>query len=207
MFPELAAFDAECRLTEQTLAAVPADAWARPALGQWTVAQLVAHMIRATTRVPEYLARPVTGPVAADRITYWHYDAAGEAPAIAQRAIDAAATMVTSQLAQHFAAGHVATVDAAREAGPEQVLDTIHGPMRLDEYTATRVLEIVVHHMDLRAALDLPPASDPQAARMVMGVLEGLLGGPRPRNLGRTRFIQVATGRSSSDDPRFPVLR
>lgn len=204
-FPELRAFDAECRLMTQTLAGV--DDWAAPALGQWNVAQLVAHTVRATTRVPAYLEQPVDGPPVVDRIGYWRYDAAAEAPAIAQRAIDEAAAIEPSQLPAAFAAGHAQTLQAVQDAGADHVVFTTTGPMRLDEYVATRALEVVVHHMDLRAALDLPPASDPDAARLVMQVLEGLLGGPRPRNLGRTRFIQVATGRLPSDDPRFPVLR
>ncbi len=79
--------------------------------------------------------------------------------------------------------------------------------MRLDDYTATRVLELVVHHMDLRRALDLPPAPTPAAGLLTMRLLEGLLGSPRPHNLGRTRFILTATGRIPSDDPRFPVLQ
>ena len=204
-WPELRAFDAECDLVTQTLAGV--ETWEAPALGRWSVAELVAHMVRATTRVPAYLAEPVDGPPVVDRVSYFRYDAAGEAPAIAQRAVDEAAAVAPSELARRFSAGHAATLQAANEAGPDHVLFTIMGPMRLDEYVATRVLEVVVHHMDLRAALDLPPASDPAAARLVMQMLEGLLGGPRPRNLGRTRFIQVATGRLPSDDPRFPVLR
>lgn len=204
-FSELTAFDAECRLMAQTLQTV--EAWDAPALGQWNVAQLVAHTVRATTRVPEYLEQPVSAPAVVDRVGYWRYDAAAEAPAIAQRAIDEAAAIAPEQLPAAFAAGHAATLQAGQAAGPDRVLFTIMGAMRLDEYVATRVLEVVVHHMDLRAAMDLPPASDPAAARLVMGILEGLLGGPRPRNLGRTRFIQVATGRLPSDDPRFPVLR
>ena len=204
-FAELTAFDAECRLMSQTLADI--GEWHAPALGQWNVAQLVAHTVRATTRVPAYLQEPVAGPPAVDRVEYFRYDAAAEAPAIAQRAIDEAAAIDPEQLPQAFTAGHAATLAAAAEVGPDHVLFTIMGAMRLDEYLATRVLEVVVHHMDLRAALDLPPASDPAAARLVMQILEGLLGSPRPRNLGRTRFIQVATGRLPSDDPRFPVLR
>ena len=204
-FAELTAFDAECRLMSQTLAGI--TEWHAPALGQWNVAQLVAHTVRATTRIPAYLQEPVSGPPVVDRVEYFRYDAAAEAPAIAQRAIDEAAAIEPAQLPQAFTAGHAATMGAAEDVGPAHVLFTIMGAMRLDEYLATRVLEVVVHHMDLRAALDLPPSSDPAAARLVMQILEGLLGGPRPRNLGRTRFIQVATGRLPSDDPRFPVLR
>ncbi len=99
------------------------------------------------------------------------------------------------------------SAERAAERDPATVMTSIWGPIRLDDYLSTRVVELVVHHLDLRAALDLPPAATPAAARMTMATLEALLGGPRPRNLGRTRFILAATGRIDSDDPRLPVLR
>lgn len=206
-FPELDAFGDECAATHATLADIPADAWPRPALGSWNLAQLAAHLVRATTRVPEYLPLPVESEATTDRVDYWRYDADAEAPAIAQRAVEQAAGIDPTTLPQRFADGWRATVKACEAHGPDHVLTTIMGPMRLDEYLATRVLEIVVHHMDVRTALDLPPVATPAAARMTMDVLESLLGEPRPRNLGRTRFILAATGRIPTDDPRFPVLR
>ena len=205
-FPEQTAFAEECASTDQTLAAVESDAWERPALGVWNMAQLVAHLVRAATRVPEYLPLPVEDIPLVDRVGYWRFDADAQAPAVAQRAIDEAAAVDPATLPARFAAGWRATVDAAESHGPGHVLTTIMGPMRLDDYLATRVLEVVVHHMDVRMALDQPPIATPAAARLTMESLESLLGEPRPRNLGRTRFILAATGRTETDDPRFPVL-
>lgn len=205
-FAELDAFAQECAATDETLSSVPSDAWARPALGSWNLAELVAHLVRGVTRVTEYLPQAVTGPPAADRVTYFRYDADAEAPGVAQRAVQEAAGVDPATLPRRFTVGWMASVAAARAHGPEQVLTTFRGPMRLDEYVATRVLEVVVHHLDVRVALDLPPTPTPDASRLTMAVLEGLLGEPRPRNMGRTRFIQAATGRLPVDDLRFPVL-
>ena len=205
-FPELTAFAEECASAETTLAAVEPDAWERPALGVWNVAQLTAHLIRGVTRVTEYLPLPVGDAPVVDRMGYWRFDYDGQAPAVAQRAIDEAAETDPATLPQRFAQGWRATVSAAEAHGTDHLLHTIMGPMHLGDYLSTRVLEIVVHHMDLRMALDLPPIATPAAARMTMEILEALLGEPRPRNLGRTRFILAATGRIQTDDPRFPVL-
>ena len=207
MFAEIEAFAQECAATEETLCGVPADAWARPALGVWTVAQLSAHLVRAATRITEYLPLPVKDQALVDRVAYWRNDAEAEAPAIAQRAVDEAAEADPAELAGRFAAGWRASTAAANDHGPDQVLTTFQGPMRLDDYVATRVMEVTVHHLDLRTALDLPPVATPAAARLTMGILEQLLGEARPRNMGRTRFIQAATGRIEVDDPRFPVVR
>lgn len=207
-FPELAAFEEEARGVEDTLAGVPADAWGRPALGEWTLAELVAHLVRAATRVDAYLDADIDAQEpAVDRVGYWRFDLAGEAPAIAARARGEAAAVDPLRLVEAFARGWRASSTKAGALPPQHLLSTIRGPMRLDEYLATRVVELVVHHLDLRAALDLPPAPAPAAERLTMHVLESLLGSPRPRNFGRQRFIRVATGRLPSDDPRFPVLR
>lgn len=207
MSAELKAFVEESQALDETLAGVPAEAWTRQALGQWNIAQLVAHLVRAATRVATYLDAEVHGDPVVDRVSYWRYDDAAEAPEIARRAVREAAKVDAETLPALFTEGWRASAERAAQVGDSHVLATIMGPMRVDEYLATRVLELVVHHTDLRAALDLPAASTIAAARITMDVLEALLGGPRPRNLGRARFIQVATGRSASDDPRFPVLR
>lgn len=206
-FAEIDAFAEECAAVEATLAVVPDDAWDRPGLGTWSLAELVTHLVRGVTRITEYLPEPAADVPGWDRVSYFQFDAAAAAPGVAQRAVDEAAGVDPTTLPGRFGAGWLAAAAAARDHGPEQLLPTFRGTMRLDEYAATRVLEVVVHHLDVRSALDLPPASTPAASRMTMDILEGLLGEARPRAMGRTRFIQAATGRLTVDDPRFPVLR
>jgi uncharacterized protein (TIGR03083 family) len=200
-FAELDTFAEECDALEGSLAAVPGDAWDRAALGSWTLAQLGGHILGAATRVDGLIgvAAPAAGPDV-DRVSYYRYDAA-DVPARDEAPAD------PTRLAGRFAEGWRAAAGKAGTQSPDRLLATWRGAIRLDEYMATRVLEMVVHHMDLRAALDLPPASAIAAERMTMRLLEGLLGAPRPRNLGRDRFIRAATGRTGVDDPRFPVLR
>jgi uncharacterized protein (TIGR03083 family) len=207
-FAELASFTAECTAIDATLAEVPPDAWDRPALGEWTLHELAAHLVGGAARLHEYAAED-PGPTApaCDRVGYFAFDLAAEAPAVAERARRRAAQVPADEIPTAFREAWRTSAAKAADLGPDALMKTLRGPMRVREYLATRVLEMVVHHMDVRSALDLPQASTPDAARLVMELLEGLLGEPRPRNLGRTRFIQVATGRVASDDGRFPVLR
>ncbi len=205
--PELDAFREECAAVDETLASVAAGDWTRPALGEWDVSQLVAHLLRGVSRVSVYLDIEPDGPPGVDRVGYWRYDADAESPGVAQRAVQEAAKVDAETLPALFTEAWQTSAERAGALPGDHVLPTFRGPMRLDEYLATRVLEVVVHHLDLRRALDRPQASTVAAARLTMEILEGLLGEPRPRNLGRTRFLQVATGRLPSDDPRFPVLR
>jgi uncharacterized protein (TIGR03083 family) len=215
--PELSAFVEECRAADRTLAGVPDEAWRRAALGEWTLAELVAHLARGANRIAAYLgAEPGAEAPVCDRVGYFRATtepsgtdpaAAADRAAVAARARAEAATVDPADLPARFAAGWRASAEAAGREPASRLIATIVGPMRLDEYLATRVLEVVVHHGDVRAALDLPPVATPLAGRLTMELLEGLLGGPRPRAMGRARFIAAATGRLAVDDPRFPILR
>lgn len=203
---ELDALQAECEQVEATLRALPADAWQRPGLGEWTVHQLCVHLTRGVGRLGAYLDQPVEGEAVKDRVSYFQYDAAAIAPGVAARAAKEAEALPPEQVGQAFADVWRDSVAKGRAVDAHRVMATPFGAMHVQEYTATRVLEAVVHHLDLRRALDRPADPDPVAADIVTEILEGLLDGPRPRNLGRERFIMVATGRIPHDDPRFPVL-
>lgn len=203
---EIEALRAECERVESTLRGVAPDAWSAPGLGEWTVHELAVHLTRGVARIAAYLDQAVDGPPVKDRVSYFRYDAEAVAPAVAARAREEARLIAPEQVAEAFAEAWRSSVLRAESLPGEHVMATIFGAMHLQEYAATRVLEAVVHHMDLRRALDLPPDPDPAAADVTVEILQGLLGGPRPRNLGRDRFVLVATGRLPHDDPRFPVL-
>lgn len=204
---ELAAFREECEAAEATLRHVPPQAWDRPALGEWSLAELVAHLTRGADRLAASAERPPEGDApACDRIGYWRVDLGAAAADVARRARETAAGVEPATWPDRFGAAWRASVDAFAAVGADGLVPTRRGPMHAVEYLATRVLEVCVHHGDVRAALDLPPAGTIEAERITQAILEGLLDGPRPRNLGRRRFIEVATGRRAFDDPRFPVL-
>lgn len=206
--PELRALREESQGVDATLERVPRDGWAGKGLGSWTLAELVAHLVRGVTRLGDYIDQPVDPATPLkDRVAYFRYDHTAQAPGVASRAVEAAAGVDAETLPALFAEGWRAAAELAAELPAEQVMATFFGPMTLNEYVATRVLEVTIHHLDLRAALDLSPAPTADAGRLSMELLEGLLGAPRPRNLGRVRFLLAATGRIPTDDPRLPVLR
>lgn len=202
---EMDAFVREAGRIEDTLRQVdPAD-WSRPGLGEWNLHELVAHLIRQADLLAAYRDRPLSGDrPAVDRTTYYR-TAAEMAAAVAQRAREGAEQIAPEALPDAFTDAWRRSVAAVTTA--DALIETTMGPMRTDDFAATRVVELVVHHMDIRRALDQPPSADATAARLTAAFLEDMLNGPRPRNLGRTRFILAATGRTPSDDPRLPVFR
>lgn len=205
--PELTAFRDECTAVDATLADVRAEAWARRALGSWTLAELVAHLLRGASRLSAYADEPVdeAAPLL-DRVAYFRRLTSADAPGVAERAVTDARKVDAETLPALFAETWRNDHDLAMAAPADRRIATRFGPVRTDEFLATRVLEVTIHHLDLRSALDQPPAPSPTAGALTMHLLEGLLGGPRPRNLGRVRFLLAATGRVPSDDPRFPLI-
>jgi uncharacterized protein (TIGR03083 family) len=203
---ELEALQAECRRAEATLREVPPDAWTRSALGEWNVHELAVHLTRGVGRLAVYLDEPVEGEPERDRVSYFRYDAEEVGRGVAERARQEARDLPPERVPESFGEAWCTSLERAGQLSGAHIMATPFGRMHVQEYAATRVLEAVVHHMDLRRALDRPPDPDPLAATLTAEILEGLLDGPRPRNLGRDRFILTATGRTPSDDPRFPVL-
>jgi len=202
--PEMEDFANEAERIDRTLHDIEPEDWGRPALGEWNIAQLAFHLVRQADRLDAYRDRPLSADApAVNRVEYYRR-AAEQAADVAARAIEGAADIDLTTLPGLFSDAWQRSMASATDAGA--LIETVMGPMRTGEFAATRVVELVVHHMDLRRALDLPTNSDPGAARLVINLLEELLVGPRPRNLGRTRFILAATGRIPHDDPRLPVL-
>ncbi|MGH7748836.1 MAG: maleylpyruvate isomerase N-terminal domain-containing protein [Candidatus Dormibacteria bacterium] len=128
-----------------------------PALGEWSVRDLLGHASRSLSTVETYLDVALTdsGPVElADAVAYYH--------AIADALADSAATVERGR-----AAGAVLGEDSIRALGalvvrvPERVraapagamVRTPFGMMTLEGYLPTRTLELTVHTCDLAAAL------------------------------------------------------
>lgn len=83
--------------------------------------------------------------------------------------------------------------------------------MRIDEFIATRLVEAVVHGLDLAQALNRPATPSAAAVDCVADVLDSLNGrkqnGSRPASLAENwLWVQVASGRRHHDDFPTPLL-
>ena len=104
-------------------------------------------------------------------------------------------------------------LEVIRTTPPDTVGPAFYGLMRLDEFVATRVVEAVIHGLDLTDALGLPPLDMPRATPIAAEILDDVVA--RTRVPGRPAdltgddlaFIRAAAGRAEHPDPRFPVVR
>lgn len=139
---------------------VPPSAWVSPALGAWTVRDLVGHTSRSLTTVETYLGTAGAGPTLAGPAAYFlaAREMLADPEAVAQRGRDAGAALGDAPAAR--IAELVERVPALVEASAyDAPVGTPIGTMTLATYLPTRLFELVVHSLDLARALDVaaPP--------------------------------------------------
>jgi uncharacterized protein (TIGR03083 family) len=172
------------------------DQWSRPTIGDWTVRELVAHTARALLTVETYLAQPAAR---ADLDTSAAYFAAGLAPEgihadVARRARDQADALgpdvrtEVTEVAQRV----LALVDRTPD---DAVVGTFVGGMRLIDYLPSRVVELVVHTLDLTDALGGPPVLPSSAASVALATLAEV-GAVRPGIVDAAALVRALTGRA-----------
>jgi uncharacterized protein (TIGR03083 family) len=141
---------------------VPADAWDRPALGDWTVRDLVGHTTRSFVTVTDYLAtgagREVEHDHAFDYAAVFRLAHADPA-AITERGRAAGRELGATPLEEVVARRDAALAAAAAHPDAAPVASPA-GVMRLTDYLPSRVFELVVHTDDLARALGIEHVAD-----------------------------------------------
>lgn len=172
------------------------DRWDDPGLGEWSVRELVAHTNRAYRTILDYVVGDTKDPTTILSATdYFRIVLAEETPHvhIAERArIEVGdyagrdVVQVTEELARRAS-------KLVETAAPSTIMHLFVGEMELEQYLATRVVELVVHGLDLSAALDLPTDPPAESAAVALAVLVGLA---RPSDLAGV--LRLLTGRPAS---------
>jgi uncharacterized protein (TIGR03083 family) len=103
-------------------------------------------------------------------------------------------------------------LEAIRTTPPETIGPGFFGPMRLEEFVATRLVETRVHGLDLTDALGMAPLPMPRVTTMAAEVLEEVLarravpGRPADLAADDLAFVRAAAGRGQHPDPRLPIV-
>jgi uncharacterized protein (TIGR03083 family) len=192
-----AAFKGQGALISEMIGGLSEEEWYKPSnLEGWNVLTLMAHIIRAPKVVVEYGAKPLTEPPVQDRWTYYQFNGPEIAEAVSNRALQEAARTSPQNIGPEFEATMKAALETLDRLSPETVINSVFGPIRLEEYIYTRLIELTIHGLDLALSLNQPVRFDPIAQAITVEILERLLGQPRPVELADdARFIKVASGR------------
>ena len=157
-----------------TLAIVVPRSADLPATDRWTVRELAAHTVRgmAVLGLFQDAAMEPTGPELADAADYYRVALSTEDAhdGIAARAADAAGSAPDDLVpwAREVATEMVARV---RETPDDAVLVHFAGWLRFDEYLVTRLVELVIHTLDLQLAGGLAVEAPASALAVVNPVL------------------------------------
>lgn len=167
-----AAYDRAAHMFVDTVAQVQAEQWQQAGLGVWTVRDLVGHTSRALLTVESYLATPAAQIDAARPVDYFVRAMAGLADpaAVAARGREAGQALGDDPIGtvQTIAARVLARVQTAAD---DTLVQTPVGGMRLIDYLPSRIFELVVHTLDLSAALHRPVTVPPDAAAVATRLL------------------------------------
>jgi uncharacterized protein (TIGR03083 family) len=197
----VATYEAAARSFAQLVHRIPGDRWDGPGLGEWDLRSLVGHTSRALTTVIAYLPNTAEREDISSAVDYYtRIREAARAPGVAERG---------RQAGIDLGADPASAVDALVEgvvgdlAGSDDRLIRVIGGlgMRLYAYLPTRTFELVVHSMDIAAAVDIsftPPAEVLEQATVLAARVATALGeGPT--------VLRALTGRTPLD-PGFSIV-
>ena len=168
-FKQAAAFLAD------TVARIPNDKWGVLALGVWDLRELVGHADRATTSLERFAGDTADSPEIESPADYY---VKALAPAdineqVAEGGRRAAASLGDDPPAKVRESAQRVTAVLDSQADP-LVIRSQAGAIRLEDYLATRVVELLVHTLDIAAAAGLDVEPPPLAMGMVLNVLSDL---------------------------------
>jgi uncharacterized protein (TIGR03083 family) len=207
---------------EDTLSSLSPEDWARPThlrpvdpdATPWDVFTLASHFDVFMGLTLGLVGEPQDVEPGLDRAGFCM--AASErsqvAPALYQYMIDNAKGHTPSTMLDKVRETFKSALDAIRTTPPDTVGPGFFAPIRLDEFAATRVVETVLHGLDLTDALGRPPLAMPKATPIAAEILEEVLARVaepgRPADLvgEDLAFIRAAGGRGEHPDPRLPVV-
>ncbi len=162
---------AECFL--ELLGKIPDDRWESPGLGNWSVRSLAGHTARAILTVESYLDQEEPGSVTIESAEAYYstvYLQFTDAAAVEARGVVAGVWLGSDPVAQVSAA--LARARSSIESQPENRIVGIGGMgIHLSDYLRTRVIELVVHTIDLSRATgiahSLPDATVAEAVSLM----------------------------------------
>jgi Mycothiol maleylpyruvate isomerase N-terminal domain len=211
--------ETELGRVEQAFRGLTESDWRRPtllqpldeALPRWTLFELAGHLDISIGLTRMLISSQQDGQVGRDRVSFFIFSRVEHAPAV----YDYAYTMVEGkspgQMAGVLAETFTRTIEEARANSPDLVGSGYYALMQLGEFAPSRVVEAVVHGMDLTDALGQDPIATPEGVAMTAAIFDELIARRtvpgRPADLGDDlAWVRAASGRVAHPDPRLPLI-
>lgn len=219
-------YDATIALLEEELTRVEAafrdlsaEQWRTPTqlvpvdvtLPRWTVLELAGHFDISIGLTRALIEGRGPSQPARDRTSFFINPRSETGPAVYFYAYTRVAGRAPAELPDMLHETFTKTVAEARSVPPDTVGPGFFAPMRVDEFVASRIVEAVVHGLDLTLALGRPTIATPEGVAFTAGILDDLLArrtvGTRPAELADDlAWVTAASGRAPFDDTRLPLI-
>ena len=185
----------------------PVDASSPP----WTVFELAGHFDISIGLTRMLMADPTQGQVGRDRVSFFIFPRLEVAPVVYNYAYTMVAGKTAADMPGVLTETFTKTVQEARDRPPDLIGPGYYALMRLDEFVTSRVLEAVVHGMDLTDALGRGSIATRDGIAVTADILDDLLArrtvAGRPDDLADDMaWIRAASGRGHHPDPRLPLI-
>jgi hypothetical protein len=186
---------------------VPLD----PDLPHWTVFHLAGHFDISIGLTRMLIAEPQDGQPGRDRASFFIFPRSEVAPVVYDYAYTMVAGKKPGDMPGVLRETFTKTVEEARATPPETIGPGYYALMRLDEFVPSRVVEAVVHGIDLTDAVGRETIATPEGIAIAAAILDDLLArrtvAGRPADLtDDLDWVRAASGRAPHDDPRLPII-
>jgi Mycothiol maleylpyruvate isomerase N-terminal domain len=211
--------EAELRQVEQTFRNLTESDWQTPTLLQpvdeglrpWTLFELAGHFDISIGLTRMLITSQEPGQVGRDRVSFFIFNRAEVAPVVYNYAFTMVDGKTPAQMADVLHETFSATIEEARATDPGAVGSGYYALMRLDEFVPSRVVEAVVHGLDLTDALGQPSIATADGLATTAAILDDLLArrtvAGRPADLADDMtWVRAASGRTPHPDPRLPLI-
>jgi Mycothiol maleylpyruvate isomerase N-terminal domain len=211
--------DAELAAVASTFAGLSAADWQRPTklmpvdpdLTPWTIFELAGHFdisIGLTRMLVD--GRDASQP-GRDRTSFFINPRSETAPVVYNYAYTMVDGKKPADMPHVLQETFAQALAAVRSVPADTVGPGYFAPMRVDEFVPSRIVEAVVHGIDLTQALGSETIATPDGIAVTAAILDDLLArrttGTRPAELADDLdWILAASGRASSTDVRLPLI-
>jgi uncharacterized protein (TIGR03083 family) len=215
----ISVLEAELAAVERAFAALSDDQWQLPTklvpldpgLPHWTVFELAGHFDIAIGLTRMLIAGADASQPARDRTSFFINPRSETAPVVYDYAYKMVEGKTPADMPGVLQETFSKTVTEARAVPAGTVGPGYFAPMRADEFVASRIVEAVVHGIDLTQALGRDSIATPEGIVATAAILDDLLARRtipgRPAELSADLdWILAASGRAESSDTRLPLI-
>jgi len=211
--------EAELARVEQAFRGLNESDWRRPTLlrpldetlPHWTLFELAGHLDISIGLTRMLISSQQDGQVGRDRVSFFIFSRVEHAPTVYDYAYTMVEGKTPGEMPDVLAETFASTIEEARANSPDVVGSGYYALMRLGEFVPSRVVEAVVHGMDLTDTLGQDTIATPEGVAMTAAIFDKLVARRtvpgRPADLtDDLAWVRAASGRAPHADPRLPLV-